>query len=472
MSVDALEKSLLIKELRDLTHDLERQALSFYEIARSKKRIHEIFELCDEPIFKKQVLGYKAQINPEATTLEFADQTLYRQSFRGYFQEDSLLEEALYAHPESGWAFLHHASEGWQIWLIPAADRTALISEWGSIEAVFSWMMEQLHHYHCLKTDQELELIAQQPKNRFHKYKHLSTEHISHSLPETAEPDMTFNNSPADAQLSLKPRDISAYFRKKSGQSSEVEVDETHPLTATDRPAQNLPVTLQLGAHQAIVTVLNFPEALEQQLYGLKLPEVAQFTDLLIFAPDQENVLQRPVYLAEQISTQGRFIKYLALFGAEDEMQAIRLARVSAEQQGYDLASVRMTNWASLEDQLLQHEAFFEVFTEKATVVWNKDTYFPYIPAQLIHTQKFIQFDETAAETETPVILLKERQKIRVIHGQKRLELSQMEQAFPHLLLDRQQGISWQLIQRVINRLEQPIEALQLYEAIQVYSEE
>lgn len=58
-----------------------------------------------------------------------------------------------------------------------------------------------------------------------------------------------------------------------------------------------------------------------------------------------------------------------------------------------------------------------------------------------------------------------------MIHGQKRLQLSRTEQAIPHILLDRQQGISWQMIQKVISQLQQPIDALQLCQALQMYQE-
>ena len=55
--MNVLEKAKLIHELNQLIDGLEQRSLSFFEIARSKARIKEIFALCDEPIFKKQILG-------------------------------------------------------------------------------------------------------------------------------------------------------------------------------------------------------------------------------------------------------------------------------------------------------------------------------------------------------------------------------------------------------------------------------
>lgn len=63
--MNALEKALLIKELNLLIDGLEHRSLSFFEIAKSKSRLTEIFGLCDEPIFKKQILKFKSHTQPE-----------------------------------------------------------------------------------------------------------------------------------------------------------------------------------------------------------------------------------------------------------------------------------------------------------------------------------------------------------------------------------------------------------------------
>lgn len=110
--MNALEKALLIKELHQLTNDLEHRALSFYEIAKAKKRIKDIFSLCDEPIFQKQILSYKARIEPHAAAQTFAAGTPFASDFRGYFTDELSLEKQLYLMPQSGWAFLHVLNKG------------------------------------------------------------------------------------------------------------------------------------------------------------------------------------------------------------------------------------------------------------------------------------------------------------------------------------------------------------------------
>ncbi|UUS64950.1 MULTISPECIES: hypothetical protein [unclassified Acinetobacter] len=70
------------------------------------------------------------------------------------------------------------------------------------------------------------------------------------------------------------------------------------------------------------------------------------------------------------------------------------------------------------------------------------------------------------------MLLLQERQKIRLIHGQKRLTLSRTEQALPYLILHRQHGLNWQSIQNVIQQLSQPIDVISLYQALKQMTED
>jgi hypothetical protein len=64
------------------------------------------------------------------------------------------------------------------------------------------------------------------------------------------------------------------------------------------------------------------------------------------------------------------------------------------------------------------------------------------------------------------MLLLQEHQKIRVIHGEKRLSLAQDELAYPHLLLQRDKGLNWQNIHNIILTMPQPIQVLDLYREI------
>lgn len=195
---------------------------------------------------------------------------------------------------------------------------------------------------------------------------------------------------------------------------------------------------------------------------ALSLPHV----DLLIHQHQAEHVLQQPIYIAEQVNQHGLFHQYVVLFGAQNELQAIRMCHLYSQMQQHKIMAVSRLNWTDLSQQLFDLNRLFNCYYAHAELVWNQQKYYPFIPKQLLHTQKFLQFEEIPANQLTPLVLLKERQKIRIIHGDKRLKLHADEQAYPYLLLDRQQGINWQLIQEVIQKMPQPISAISLYQAI------
>lgn len=501
--MNTLEKSLLIKELHDLIDALTHKRLSLYETAKAKARIKEIFMLCDKPIFQKQLLTFKASQNPIQTAVTFAEQSLYAQSFRGVFTQLEALETVLYQQPEAGWAILYQPRAGWQIWLIPAADRTALLSEFQDLEQVYRWMLEQQQQYHCLQADAELkqaavleaaqtvtieaaqtqpifatvdpeENKAADPPIQFDLIRdHIATEEVASSdtqVLDVAKDELTIEPTADQTIISNATLDIT--------QPDATTIDTAQMTAGTQKPSVNPAYNLLLSQYSCPISALNLSQNESAQLYRVFLPEapeVTQYADVLVHLSDpeedQQQVLARAVYLAEQTNTQGRFIKYVVLLGALDQMQAIRLTQNFCQQFEHEIAAIREISWEKLQEHLFDFDQLFQCYSHDAQIVWQQEHYFPFIPIQHIQTTKFIQFEESEAQSHTPLILLKERQKIRVIHGQKRLQLSRTEQAIPHILLDRQQGISWQMIQKVISQLQQPIDALQLCQALQMYQE-
>ncbi|MFW1961483.1 hypothetical protein ACG92V_16705, partial [Acinetobacter johnsonii] len=85
----------MIKELHQLIDGLEHQPVSFFEIARSKKRFREIFALCDEPIFQKQLEVYQALTQPQAAAERWIQQSPSQHASIGLFQYESSLTDAL-----------------------------------------------------------------------------------------------------------------------------------------------------------------------------------------------------------------------------------------------------------------------------------------------------------------------------------------------------------------------------------------
>ena len=482
--MNALQKALLIKELNQLIHDLEHRALSLYEIAKSKKRIKDIFALCDEPIFQKHILAYKAQIEPQNAVYSFAQSTPFSQSFRGYFTEELNLENILYTTPESGWAFLHSLQEGWQIWLIPAPNRTALISDWGNFEEGYAWLLKMQKHYTCLLSDSELETQSvtlsnileseiQPPTTTYSAEITSITPSTDQSIIETLTPDVdqytdTFETTfPSHGEKSSAPEpDESAPLHISAEKQISPENDTS---TSLEEVLVAVPEQILLNNTYAQLHALPQPEAQQQGLYALSFPdapEISLHANFILDCSALDTWSNHPVYIAEQVNAKGQLIKHLIILGAIDSSQALGFAQLFSTPFEYSLASLKQIQWETLASTYQQIETLFQCL-EQAETVWNTDQYHPYMPIQAIHTQKFIQFAEQEADCRTPVLLLKERQKIRVIHGEKRLHLAQTEIAFPYLILHRQHGLNWQMIQSIISNMPQPINVHELYQSIQ-----
>jgi hypothetical protein len=248
------------------------------------------------------------------------------------------------------------------------------------------------------------------------------------------------------------------------GQAVSTDVNKTLEQTAEQEQQPN---SIFLSEHICHIIEISDTTARDKQLCRL-LPQYIQcdYADLVLYQAGQDYLFKRPVYIAEQINKQNSFVKYLVLFGVENNLTALRLAHVYTHTQDYKLAALGSIDWPNLEQNLFELETLFNTYHALSTSIWSLQQHYPFIPKNLLHSQKFIQFDETAATLQTPLLLLKERQKIRVIHGQNRLNLNHNESAYPYLLLDRQQGISWQLIQDVIQSLSQPIDPVQLHQRI------
>ncbi len=112
-------------------------------------------------------------------------------------------------------------------------------------------------------------------------------------------------------------------------------------------------------------------------------PEVTQYADVLVHLSDpeedQQQVLARAVYLAEQTNTQGRFIKYVVLLGALDQMQAIRLTQNFCQQFEHEIAAIREISWERFPENIyLILISFFQCYSVDAQIVWQPKPLFSF----------------------------------------------------------------------------------------------
>lgn len=460
--MNALEKAQLIKELHGLAQQLEHKVLPLYEIARSKKRIRDIFNLCDEPIFKTQISTFKARTQPELVTYQFSANTSYHLSFRGYFTEILALEQALYAHPDSGWAVLHHPERGWQIWLIPAPQSPALHSQWAELQHCYIWLLQQQQRFSCLKQDPPLIVPALSLHEAETSCNSMETTKYHRGRPRARIHALELNRlDESTNQILTEPKELNPQLKAETTiQQEQITVSELIQF-----PAQ-----IQLGELNVHVHPLGLEETNIQRLCALELGhniEHPAYLDIALYYAAEDNWQARQVYLVEQLNLQGQFVKYLMLLGVPSQLQAHYCIQHWLTHHQRRAAAIKSLAWSVISTSFMQLERFSTAYLQHAETVWTQPDYYPFISTQFIQKQKFISFQEAAADFSTPVLLLQEHQKIRVIHGEKRISLAEDELAYPYIFLQRDKQLNWQNIHNIILTMPQPIQVLELYREIQ-----
>lgn len=440
--MNVIEKARLIKELNELIHALDYRALSLFETAKYKQRLRDIFESCDEGYFKKQILQYRALTQPDRAAHQFAKTTVYYFSYRGFFYQDTDLEQVLYLLPESGWALLYGGKKGWQCWVIPAPNRTALISDWCKLEETYSWLEEQQNIYQCLVGDDELKNRAAILKVSQVTTPITELPPVAMETPETTSEEITANEL-------IEPI--------------------TEGLIAEDSLAASLsleiPEKLKWFDHKLVWQKNDLIESDLQPYQFKEHIEWSEYCDCYAQLPLGKNNQNSEIYLAEQLTEKGGFYKYTLFLGLSID-NAIENIREYSQRSKLKIGAIKIANWHELLPALSDLSQVYSYYQSLEQPLWQAENYLPFIPNYFIHTQKFLHFDEAIANYTTPILLLKERNKIRIIHGQQRIRLSSHELAYPYLMLHREHGLSWQHIKQVISQLAHPVNVHELHQAL------
>ena len=385
----AIEKALLIKELHQLIDGLEHQHLSFFEIARSKKRIREIFARCDEPIFHKQLEAYKALTQPQATAEHWLQQSPYRHLYVGLFQYESALSSALKQQQHFAWGVLYKSGLGWQISFQDASTHVYNSPWFSKFKEVYQWLIDHS------PVDQQLNMMEPVPTTLSTHSTEVPKSFISTTEVAEANPFITpvaIASNTTNHVVDLEHAAISKSFVFSDielldsstvdisvTQSQEPQSPSIKPLATSARldvptivPEPNtdsskrllnseisstaspgiLPTQIHLGQYQAQLLELDQTH-LDPKLYRLDISvqtDISQNVDLLLYSDQLDHWSDYPIYLAEQTSLQGRFIKYLALFGADSSAQAVRLSQQFAQSNHHQLAAIREIEWEKLND--------------------------------------------------------------------------------------------------------------------------
>lgn len=488
--MDVLEKAHLVKELKQLIDAMNRPSLSLFETAKSKQRLKEIFSRCDTAIFKEPLQQFKQQLVTEDIPQECLEQSHYAMTYHGTFSFSDHIDKALYAAGEMGWAALKKNTKSlWQIWVI-RPHLPFLRSPWfNTIQEAILWL--QTHNESYLKTDQELRDIvpilgteAKEPSNI-----------TSHS---TQGGKTTVNlENPANSLHKAK---------SKENMGSSIQFEPIHSVTPTQQIKSNITPLSQphfVKISKSLTSDTARGRSLVQRSIAITTTSPAPFylddfdchlervnpqispalyriesnalidSDIRIdwlylkSANEQQPAWESAnVFISEQLYPQGQFSHYVVLIGTHHEEFASSIFVNYADVNRTIHRAFYRCRWQTFKASYMWHNTLFNKCIESNPAIWQDENTFAYLPASQISRSKFINFEESEADYFTPLLLLKERQKIRLIHGQKRLQRSQDDQAYPYLILDRADGYTWQLIRDVISALQQPISVSTLYSAL------
>lgn len=465
--MDVLEKALLVDELKTLVDGLNDDKTSLFEIAKSKQRIKDICASCDDPHFQDQLSPFKEFILNEEFSADDLAHYGYSLTYRGTYNFMGRVENALFASADMGWAALRQAQH-WQVWVIRPA-LSFLKSPWlNSSQDALQWLQSHASDY--VKTDHELQNLIPvlEPIQATHAEQSKNKDSLSIIKEQTAhfqsQLDAIIQEKIQPAQVTPSPQAttrVKPSFRQSPVASANL--NKAKPLALNDFSLDGLLCRLER------VDARTFPSLYRVDLHN-EIDQNIKIDWLYLKAENEAQPLwgSAQIFIAEQLYAQGQFSHYVVLVGTHSVEYATTILQAYTDQRHTRTSSIHQTSWNNFKQHYHQHETLFNECIMNGTLVWQRDQrVYPYIPASFINIQKFIPFDETSATFFTPVILLRERHKIRVIHGLERVQLSNEDQAYPYLLLDRADGYTWQLIRQVISRLPQPISVHDLYQALE-----
>ena len=435
--MNLLEKALIIRDIKNNIQIIEDHHLPLFERAKATHRLKEIFQFCEKPIIQKRYQGLSQFYTPQQISSEVLNKSDFQKSYRGLFHDQSLLLRALNENPLLGWGILYAAAEKkWQIWLIPQAKKGVIHSSWKEqLDDAYQWLLQQQNLLHCLIEDSEFPLDTVDETSTFQSATDL------HSQPQAS---VVQPQTPQT--ITLTPQQVGI----------QVLIENT--------------IKLELETWHADLTPIQVP-TFTNTSYLVKFDELTPLDNLFLYlsvSHDSHEILNAPVIVAERINDQQQFMGYVVIFAAINPHIAIQLASQYCYAYQHQLAAIKSLSWQNWQDHAADLENFFENFHQQQ-VLWHPPEQIPFIPHELILTQRFIPFEEADADAQTPLILMKERQKYRVIHGENRLQFDADALGSPCILFSRQDGLSWQIIRELLDQLETPISANTLHLSIKQY---
>lgn len=195
--------------------------------------------------------------------------------------------------------------------------------------------------------------------------------------------------------------------------------------------------------------------------HATQQPHLEWFTQ----TKDLDQIQNNPIFIAEKLNQDFEFMGYMVILGIQDRHQVAPLFLNYCQQFNFKINSAKTLPFHKFLPHIYTTEQLFECYKTARTIIPSREQV-EFIPKNLLSLVQLVSFHEETANKMTPVILLKEQQHHRVIHGQNRLHLAKDESFVPYKIFTREQGISWQKLQETLQTLPEPINANTLHQVL------
>lgn len=198
--------------------------------------------------------------------------------------------------------------------------------------------------------------------------------------------------------------------------------------------------------------------------HRVKLSQHIEHMNLISCDIDMRQIQHSPIYMVENMDHQNYFKYYTFVFAAENSRHAINLINKLATKNQEQLAHISQITWKDFKDKAFELSDCCQLY-HTSTIVIKASSLYSHISEKLISKQQMIPINEASATTVTPLLLLQESHRFRVIHGQQRLALgSYTNKMYPCIVLSRNSGVTWQMIREQLKCL--PTQQVGVYELL------
>lgn len=408
--MNLLEKARLIKDIQHTIHAIKNRELPLIEQAKATHHLKEILNNCKKSVIQPSSFQHN-ESDFQNNIVECLKTSDFKKTYRGVFQEQSNLFNALNENPYQGWAiFYQKESPSWQIWLIPQAKKGAIYCSFKTnLSEAYEWLLQQQKLLGCFTPDRDFITVESQ------------------TLKSDVEDQIKFAH---------------ILQNQKSHACSILNIfDQESILT-------------QITTNPALYNI-TFMENVSDQRY------VEWFSQ----TKDIEKIKKYPFIVAEKLDINHHFLNYMIVLGIQNYSKISTIFNQYAQNFNFKINSVKILNSETVRTNLHSLENFFECYAHADTIIPSAKN-IGFMPKNLISTQKLVQFEEAMPTIQTPVLLLKDKNHYRIIHGINRLNFAEDEIALPYHLFTREDGITWQKVQDTAKKLPSPVKSELLYQAL------